>query len=250
LECRYQPASEWQITVSGRDAQSIPTDGSNLIRQTIAQYTPARFQLHIHNEIPVGKGLGSSAAALTAALRIAKPEWQPRELLNECAKLEGHPDNAAASVLGGLVAAMMSPDGETTAVQIPLPRGLALAVIVPNYPLSTAKARAALPACYPLADVVFNLQRTAVLTAALATGDLESIGRALEDRLHHPYRAPLIAGLTEALAHQSPGLLGCVLSGAGPSVLVFYRQGHPQCCAEIAALFPGSEIIQACAPVN
>lgn len=121
LECRFEPAPEWQITVSGRDAPSIPTDESNLIRQTIARYTPTAFQLHIHNEIPVGKGLGSSAAALTAALRIAQPEWPTCQLLNECAKLEGHPDNAAAAILGGLVAAMMSPDGETTAVQIPLP---------------------------------------------------------------------------------------------------------------------------------
>lgn len=250
LECRFQPAAEWQITASGRDTQSIPTGESNLIRQTIARYTSTAFQLHIHNEIPVGKGLGSSAAALTAALRIARPDWPARQLLNECAKLEGHPDNAAAAVLGGLVAAMMSPDGETTAVQIPVPTGLAIAAIVPNYPLSTAKARAALPACYTLADVVFNLQRTAVLTAALATGDLEAIGRALEDRLHHPYRAPLIPGLAEALAHKSSGLLGCVLSGAGPSVLVFHRVGQSQCCTEIAALFPHSEIIEACAPTS
>jgi len=247
LECQFEPAAEWRITACGRDAGYIPTDESNLIRQTISRYTPTAFRLHIENGIPVGKGLGSSAAALTAALRIARPEWSSRQLLNECARVEGHPDNAAAAVLGGLVATMMDADGVASAVQIPLPRQLGVAVVVPTYPLSTAQARAALPACYTRADVVFNLQHTAVLTAALATGDLEAVSRALNDRLHHPYRAPLVPGFAEALAHRSPGMLGCVLSGAGPSVLVFFREGEAGCCAEIAKFFPDSEIIQACA---
>ncbi len=227
--------------------QFIATNESNLIRQTIARYTAQPFALHIHNEIPIGKGLGSSAAALTAALRIANPTWTHAQVLNECASIEGHPDNAAASVLGGLTASMMNQDGITTAVQIPIPEGLAIAAVVPNYALSTSAARAVLPDCYSRADVVFNLQRTAVLTAALATGDLDAVAQALDDRIHQPHRAPLIAGLSEAIAHRSPGMLGCVLSGAGPSVLVFYRAGQPECCAEIAKLFPDSEIIQACA---
>jgi len=250
LECQADPASEWLITVKGRDAESIPTDETNLIRQTISRYTPQAFHLQINNGIPVGKGLGSSAAALTAALRIAIPELTDRELLNECAKIEGHPDNAAAAVMGGLVAAMMDESGVTTAVNIPIPPQLALSLVVPNYPLSTAEARAALPACYTRADVVFNLQRTAVLIAALAAGNLEAIGRALEDRLHQPYRAPLIPGLAESLAQKSPGMLGCVLSGAGPSVLIFHTRGQAQCCEQIANLFPQSEIIPACAPTN
>ncbi len=248
LECQAEPASEWQITVKGRDAESIPTDESNLIRQTISRYTPQAFHLKIQNGIPVGKGLGSSAAALTAALKIAVPNLTTQELLNECAKLEGHPDNAAAAVLGGLVAAMMDSDGFTTAVNIPIPPQLSISVVVPNYALSTAEARAALPPSYTRADVVFNLQCTAVLVAALATGNLEAIGRALYDRLHHPYRVPLIAGLAEVLALKAPGMLGCVLSGAGPSVLVFHHEGETRGCEEIAKLLPQSEILPACAP--
>jgi len=250
LECSFEPAPEWDITVSGRDAHCIPTDELNLIRKVVANNTAQPFRLHIHNGIPVGKGLGSSAAALTAALRIAHPEWSTAELLNECARAEGHPDNAAAAVLGGLVAAMMNQDGTTTAVQISIPPELALTVVVPDYPLSTAKARAALPECYTRADVVFNLQRTAVLTAALSTCDLDAVAHALADRIHHPYRAPLIPGLAESLAHRAPGILGCVLSGAGPSVLIFHRAGESESCAAIAAYFPNSEIIPACMPRN
>lgn len=247
LEVDAEPATDWHITVSGRDASAIDTGDGNLLRRTITPYTQQPFHLTIRNGIPIGKGLGSSAAALTAALRIANPDWTDQQILNECSRIEGHPDNAAASVLGGLVAAMMDAEGNTTAVRIPLPPGLAISAIVPNYPLSTAKARAALPDCYSRADVVFNLQRTAVLTAALATGDLDAVAKALEDRVHHPYRAPLIPGLSESLTHRSPDMLGCVLSGAGPSLLIFHRAGQGQCCAEIAQRFPNSEIISACA---
>ena len=246
LHCRFAASPEWRITVAGRDAAFLPTDATNLIRQTIARYTAQPFHLEIENGIPVGKGLGSSAAALTMALRIAQPDWSDAELLNECARLEGHPDNAAAAVLGGLVAAMMDENGVTTAVSIPLPPGLAITLIVPNYPLSTARARAVLPECYPRADVVYNLQRTAVLVAALSTGNLAAISQALGDRIHHPYRSPLIPGLAEALLHKAPGMLGCVLSGAGPSVLVFHEAGSAGCCQAIAGLFPHAETIAAC----
>lgn len=250
LECQAEPAHEWKIAAKGRDAESIPTDESNLIRQIISRYTPQAFHLHIQNGIPVGKGLGSSAAAIAAALNIAVPNLTTQELLDECAKIEGHPDNAAASVLGGLVAAMMDANGFTTAIPIPIPAKLAISVVVPNFPLSTAEARAALPACYTRADVVFNLQCTAVLVAALAAGNLEAVGRALNDRIHQPQRAPLIPGLAQALAHKSPGMLGCVLSGAGPAVLVFHHAGEVRGCEEIAKLFPHSEILPACAPNN
>ncbi len=248
LECRFEPSQALEITVTGRDAEAIPADAGNLIWQTIAAYNPGPLRIHIHNEIPIGKGLGSSAAAITAGLRVANPAWTTEQLINECSQREGHPDNASASVLGGIVASMMDAAGITTAVQIPFPPDLVVSVVVPDYPLSTAKARAALPECYTRPDVVFNLQRTAVLTAALAINNLEAVRAALEDRLHHPYRAPLVEGLTEALAVRAEGLIGCTLSGAGPSILVFHRKGAESCCRQIADLFPNSEVIHSCAP--
>jgi homoserine kinase len=241
LECRFEGSNSLRIEVSGRDAALISTDSSNLIWQTMAAYGAPPVHLHIHNEIPLGKGLGSSAAAITAGVVMANEllgwGWTRSQVLNETARLEGHPDNVAACTFGGVTASAFAEDGKAHAIRLDLPAGIGLAVVTPNFALPTKTARAALPECYPRADVIFNLQRTALLVAALAKGSIREFAASLDDRLHQPYRASLVPGLADILALREPGLLGCVLSGAGPSVLVFFEVGAHQCCEGVAEIF-------------
>ncbi len=236
LTCTFSLSARLCIETHGIDSTCIPTDSSNLIWQT-AQIVAAGatremppVSLVIENEIPVGKGLGSSASALTAGVVIANQlldlNWTRRRILDEAARIEGHPDNVAACVLGSVVAASIDTAGVTHAIRVDVPASYEVAVIVPDFALPTVEARAVLPTTYCREDVVFNVQRSALLIAALFTGSTESFSAALEDRLHQPYRAPLIPGFDEMLTLRAPGLLGCSLSGAGPSVLVFFERGQ------------------------
>jgi homoserine kinase len=238
LTCRFRKAAALSIHADGLDADMIPPDETNLIWQTalnVAQHVGQSLpfiDLAIENEIPVGKGLGSSAAALTAGVVIADQllglNWSRHLILNEAAQIEGHPDNVAACVLGSIVASSIDSHGLAHAVRLELPSNYGVAVVVPDYPLSTEHARAVLPPSYSREDVVFNVQRSALLIAALCTGSTDSFSAALEDRIHQPYRAHLIPGFSEMLKFKAPGLLGCALSGAGPSVLVFFERGQEQ----------------------
>jgi homoserine kinase len=150
--------------------------------------------------------------------------WKPPRILDEAARIEGHPDNVAACVLGSIVASAIDSGGMARAVRIELPARYGVAVVVPDFVLPTSEARAVLPQSYSRQDTVFNVQRSALLIAALVTGTTSAFPAALEDRLHQPYRAGLVPGLAEILRLRAPGLLGCALSGAGPSVLVFYER--------------------------
>jgi homoserine kinase len=241
LECTFAPSEALRIEVTGRDSALIATDESNLIWRTIAAYGSPPIALHIHNGIPLGKGLGSSAAAITAAVVIANEllgwGWTRASVLDETARLEGHPDNVAACTLGGVTASAVGNDGKAHALRLDLPPGIELAVVTPDFVLPTQTARAALPDCYPRADTIFNLQRVALMVAALAKGSLPDFAASLGDRLHQPYRASLVPGLEDILALKVPGLIGCVLSGAGPSVLVFFEHGADPCCAVVAETF-------------
>jgi homoserine kinase len=238
LECRFHPASALTIRVSGCDASAIPTDESNLIWQTALGLGPVPpVELDISNHIPLGKGLGSSAAALVAGIALGNEllglEWSREQIVDYGARLEGHPDNIAASVLGGVTVSAIDSVGRVHTVRLDLPPSCGVALVVPHYPLPTRESRAVLPHSYSREDVTFNVQRTGLLVAALATGDVAALSAALEDRIHQPYRAPLVQGLKEALELRNPGLLGCALSGAGPAVLVFYEIGHEHVCEQV-----------------
>jgi len=247
LECRFRKADRLSIRVAGRDAASIPTGEDNLIWQTALKVAAdvglpmPPVELEINNAIPLGKGLGSSAAALTAGVVIADEalglRWPPQRVLDEAARIEGHPDNVAACVLGSMVASTVDSDGVAHAVRLELHPRYAVAVVVPDFILPTADARRVLPDSYSRADTIFNVQRSALLITALATGATSAFPTALEDRLHQPYRAPLVPGLDEITKLRAPGLLGCALSGAGPSILVFYERGHEQVCELVRQVF-------------
>jgi homoserine kinase len=247
LTCRFRRAGALCIRAFGRDAAQIPTGPENLIWQTaLAVARDQRMELppvdlEIENDIPIGKGLGSSAAALTAGVVIADRlldlHWKPPRILDEAARLEGHPDNVAACTLGSIVASAIDSGGMARAVRLELPRSFGLAVVVPDFDLPTEKARAVLPDCYSRADAVFNVQRAALLIAALATGSAHAFPAAIEDRFHQPYRVPLVPGLADILGLRAPGLLGCALSGAGPSILVFYERGYEDVCGLVRQIF-------------
>lgn len=236
LTCRFQPSQDLTIAVKGRDASSIPVDRSNMIWETASRVATEQggemplLDLEIDNDIPLGKGLGSSAAALTAGVAIANEAlglgWDDHKVLDEAARIEGHPDNVAAAVLGSMTTAAIGADGVTRAVRMEIPEAFSVAVVCPDFELATAGMRGVLPECYSREDAVFNLQRATLLVAALATGTRDVFPDALFDRLHQPYRMDQVPGMREILDLRADGLLGCAMSGAGPSMLVLFETGR------------------------
>jgi homoserine kinase len=197
----------------------VPRDRSNLLVRAFERLAPADgLTFRVRSTIPMSGGLGSSAAAVVAGLAAADHLFElDADLLTLASEMEGHPDNVAAALHGGFVVVA---DGE--AIRFDPPAALEALVVVPEEPVVTAQARAALPAQVPMADAVFNTAHGALLMLGLARGELDLVARGLGDRLHQPYRAPLYprsaALVTEA---QALGALGATISGAGPTVLVW-----------------------------
>jgi homoserine kinase len=201
----------------------VPRDRSNITVAAFERILPAAaYRFEVRSQIPMSGGLGSSAAAVVAGLLAAQQLWGgERDLLPLATELEGHPDNAAAALLGGVV---VCADGEAHRIEVP--EGLEALLVVPHEALRTEQARAALPARVPLADAVYNTAHGALLMMALQRGDFELVARCLGDRLHQPYRAHLYPRSAEIL-DRAPGLgaLGATISGAGPTVLVWVLEG-------------------------
>lgn len=182
------------------------------------------LSVEVHSEIPMRAGLGSSAAATVAGLRLYEALAGPlpmQAIINAACALEAHPDNAAAAVLGGLTSSCQLPDGSVYATTFQWPESLALVVVTPDIPLATADSRMVLPSFIPRNDVVFNLQRITLLLQLLQSGDFSLLKQALGDRLHQPFRQSLVPGLEQALHLEHEDLLGVCLSGSGPSIVAF-----------------------------
>ncbi len=202
-----------------------PLTGENYIERAFRAGLPAgadvpALRVRVDSEIPMRGGLGSSAAALVAGLRLAshfhpRPE---RDLLQAATMLEGHPDNVSASLLGGLTVSAVAASGEVHSLAVRWPAAWRLVVATPAVELATSAARQVVPRQVSLADAVANLQRAALLVAAVHAADAAALREALRDRLHQPHRAPLVPGLAQALAFDAPSLIGVFLSGAGPSI--------------------------------
>jgi homoserine kinase len=218
------------IEVAGDDARLIPRDESNLIWRIIHETAASRsavpppFALRIDNRIPITKGLGSSAAACLAGVAAANflcGLGLTREmLLDDAVRREGHPDNVAPALYGGLVASIA---GETILCSRSVfPRSWSVVAVTPDFELETKRARAVLPAQISREDAIYNVQRAAFLMSQMVQGRPDGLREAMRDRLHQPYRAPLLPGLDEILAMEtSHGLLGVALSGAGSTVVAF-----------------------------
>jgi len=226
------PAEEFSITASGRDAEICGAMQDHLILATYREVLQSeqkpvlRLRLKIHNEIPIGKGCGSSAAARLAGISLANHfgqlRWSAERIIGEASFREHHPDNAAACWMGGLAIARMASEREAQVVQV-TPKGKwPLLLVVPDASLSTEEARRVLPQQYSRDDVVTNIQNSLLLLAAFGRGEHTLLNAALRDRIHQPYRSalcPLLPALERLTGTQ--GILGVALSGAGPSVLIF-----------------------------
>lgn len=224
------PHQRVTVEATGRNAEICGAVENNLLLETYREvlasqgreFVPLKFE--VRNEIPLGMGLGSSAAVRLAAVTLASHfgglDWDRDRILSEGSRLEGHPDNAAACWLGGFVASAL--DGESVrAISITPPTDWRVVIVMPDQPLATGASRGLLPATYTRKDVVANLQRVALLTAAFATGRADIVATAMADRLHQPFRVeacPLLPRLLP-LAGKG-GIAGVALSGAGPAVLL------------------------------
>lgn len=231
------PAASWSLTISGEGAAELPRGRDNLVWRAAcslwqrANYSPPPVRLKLKNNIPPGRGLGSSAAAivggLVAASRYAGLPIEADDLLQLAVELEGHPDNVAPALLGGLTVSTME-EKRAVAVKLDFPSHLGLVLCIPGFQVSTAEARAVLPPTVPHRDAVFNISRAALLLAALSRGRDDLLPLACGDRLHQPFRQQLIPCFDQAAqAAVRAGALTCVLSGAGPALLALVSSGEP-----------------------
>jgi homoserine kinase len=198
------------------------------------------LDIYVETEIPLRSGLGSSSAALVAGFRIYESLFGPQpaeELLTAGCQLEGHPENVAAALLGGLVACCQRPDGSVIALTAAWPRALRIVVATPETQLETRKSRQVLPETVPLADAVSNVQRVAVLLEALRARNYGVLAEAFQDRLHQPSRRAIVPGLDKLLALRHPDVLGVFLSGSGPSLAAVATRNLPAVAELIAGTF-------------
>ena len=227
--------TEYSISVSGLDADKVPADSQNLAVEaaellfTRIGCRPTALAMRMTNGIPVGSGLGSSSSAIIAGLLGANAIFDnpiPRnELLRMAVDIEGHPDNVAPALLGGLVLGVL-PDDEIGPNELIVrqwdPPDLSAVVVLPDFKLLTSEARAVLPPSVSRGDAIFNVSRLGLLIHALTTSDYPLLRSAMGDRLHQSYRLQIIPGAAEAYkAAYEAGALGVALSGAGPSLIAF-----------------------------
>jgi len=201
-----------------------------------------RVRIAVQNEIPVAGGLGSSAAAIVAGIglgfAVAGRPIAKDAALRYAAEMEGHSDNVAAALLGGLVVTLTRSDGTVVAVRKRWPKVIRVIVVTPDVTLETKKSRAVLLQSVSRGDAVYNLQRSALFVAALEDRRYDLLWDAMQDRLHQSARQALIPGLSEALAlPRMPGLLGVALSGAGPSVIALATERFDEIGKAVAQCF-------------
>ena len=230
---RLEPSAteKLKITVTGQEAAKVKIDDSNLAYQAFIKLygylnqSPPPVAIHIDMQVPLARGLGSSATAIVGGLvganELAGKPLSQVEVMQLAIELEGHPDNVVPALLGGCrLAASNTPSGSWEICDIPWHPNIVPVVAIPDFELSTAEARKVLPADYSRADAIFNAAHLGLLVRALETGNQNWLRCALQDKIHQPYRQSLIRGY-EAVqqAALNAGAYGMVISGAGPTLL-------------------------------
>lgn len=218
--------------------EHIPKDENNIIYKAVEMLynsigqTPSELQITIRSQIPIAKGLGSSASIIAGGLLAAnellgKPADEAA-LISIAAEVEGHPDNITPAIVGGLVLTSQEDDGSIFYRKLHWPEEWHVTVCIPDYELATDISRSVLPKEVPMENAVFNAKRTAMFIEALHTKDAELMKLALQDKLHQPYRTKLVPGLQDIIANlkHEENVIGCVLSGAGPSILVISQRNN------------------------
>jgi homoserine kinase len=236
---------DFHVEVQGEGAGQLPTGRRNRFISSLIEGLEAAgvdpdgagWRVRMDNRIPVTRGLGSSASATVAALvaadRLLEGALGPEQILELAAVSEGHADNAAAAVYGGLCV-VADVNGAPRAIRLDPPKGLLAALYIPDRHLSTAAMRAALPERVPFADAVHNIRAATLTVAALSEGRMDLLAAGTVDRLHEPYRAVAYPELPELIeAALAAGARGACLSGAGPTVVAF--SDDPAAAATIAA---------------
>lgn len=224
------------IEVRGQGYHEVPCDHTNLVYSAMQKvfdevcYHPKGIRMVLTNDIPVARGLGSSAACIVGGMVAANAlsgfKLSLHELMKLAVQVDGHPDNVVPAMVGGMTAACWEGE-EVLYVKMDPPLGIRLAVMIPDFELNTSKARQVLPDVIPLRDVVFNISRTAILVASLLTGKLDMLSVATQDRLHQPYRKALIPHWDDIFFYAGKwGAKGVFLSGAGPTVIAILDEGN------------------------
>lgn len=219
------------VEIEGEGADSLPRNGDHLVLRAVAAAAGAAerelppLALRQVNRIPLARGLGSSSAAIVGGVVAANELFglglSARQLLDLATQVEGHPDNVAPALLGGLTVCC-SVENEVLVKRLEVAPGLACVVAIPDFEVATHQARRALPETVPHADAVFNLCRVGLSVAALISGEFALLGEAMRDRLHQPYRAHLVPGMDDAIAAAlAAGAHGACLSGSGPTIAAF-----------------------------
>ena len=230
-ETTFTPANEFSVQVKGEGVDRLSSGKNNLILRA-AQRLAERavkpllpFHAECINLIPLSSGMGSSSAAILTGLlagnALLDSPLSQEDILNLASEMEGHPDNVASALLGGLVVAT-SNEGKVIARQIPMGADFHITIALPDFYLPTRQARAVLPKKVLIRDAVYNISRAVLITEAFRGGDLSLLGEAMSDKLHQPYRLPLIPGAQSAMdAAKEAGASAVALSGAGPGLIAF-----------------------------
>ena len=266
LRLEVEPqASGFSIIPSGEGAEKVPLDESNIMLRAALYAAGERRQtlpgarIRVDNQIPLARGLGSSSSAIIAGLSLYETLTGDRlseaDFFDYALHFEGHGDNLAPSTLGGLVVAVVKERTDYAGnerrslltVKRAWPDEIKLVICIPDYEMETAKMRAVLPKMITRADAIYNLQRAALLQAALAEKRFDLVNESLRDRLHQPYRAPLAAGIADTLklndeTDKHPGLLGVAISGAGSTMIAFALENGSAIAEAMQARFAASGV--------
>lgn len=252
-----------KVTVAGEGEAELANDEDNLFVQAFRRAfvasgeSPPAIHLHMQNEVPLARGLGSSASAavggLVAANHLLEGALTDDRMLQLACEIEGHPDNVAAALFGGLIVCAVESGDVPVYTRVPVPSDLHAVVCIPDQHLPTALARSVVPQEVSLGDAVFNVGRAALLVTGIMQADEQSIRAGMHDRLHQPYRAAIFPAMTPIMeAALAAGACGSALSGAGSSILALtFRDAEAVAAAMLAAALgndtPARTLILSCA---